>query len=202
MDCEKLKDAVKKIELSDEARSRIISNCQTTTYKTEENAMNKMNVRFKRPVAVAVILSLCLCLTAVAAAASHFGFFKDITNWNGAIVGTRYEQASKEIAVDASLGEKGMVVTAVMLYPDNAPYNEQESLGIDSYHIIDMSGNIAVEGGRTEFFEIVNGKAEITIPLNDLTSGEYKLIIDAFVGSKKADQPLLISGAWECGFSF
>lgn len=201
MDCEKLKDAVKKIELSDEARSRIISNCQTTTYKTEENAMNKMNVRFKRPVAVAVILSLCLCFMAVAAAASHFGFFKDIINWNGAIVGTQYEQASDEIAVDAVLNESELAVTAVMLCPDNVPYSAQESLGIDSYQIIDMSGNIVMEGGRTEFFKISNDKAEIMIPLDDLASGEYRLMINAFVGSKKADQPLVISGTWECGFS-
>jgi len=37
--------------------------------------------------------------------------------------------------------------------------------------------------------------------LDDLASGEYRLMINAFVGSKKADQPLVISGTWECGFS-
>lgn len=201
MECGRLKEAVKRIELSDAARARIVQNCQSAgAYKTEKKTLHTALVRFKRPLAVAVALSFCLCFAA-AAAAGRFGFFKDIKNWNGAVVGMQYEQASEEIAVEATPGEGGLIVTAVLLYPDKPPYSAEESLGIDSYRIADMSGNIVMEGGRTAFFEIAGGKAEILLPLHDIPGGEYKLMIDAFVGRKKADQDLVIRGTWECVFS-
>lgn len=49
--------------------------------------------------------------------------------------------------------------------------------------------------------EIVEGKAKIIIPTDTLVPGEYKLIVDEFVGEKKADQPLVMSGNWECKFT-
>ena len=66
---------------------------------------------------------------------------------------------------------------------------------------MDLSGNVIVEGERTDLSEIINGEAEITISLDQISSGNYKLVINAFVGSKKADQPLQINGTWECAFS-
>lgn len=50
------------------------------------------------------MLVLCLCLTGVTALAATGklqGFFSDITGWNGAVVGTSYEQATKELEVKA-----------------------------------------------------------------------------------------------------
>lgn len=88
-----------------------------------------------------------------------------------------------------------------MVKHDIAPYSELEILGIDSYQIVDMSGNIIIEGERTDLFEIINAKTEIKISLDNTTAGDYKLVIHSFVGSKKADQPLIINGAWECEFS-
>lgn len=64
-----------------------------------------------------------------------------------------------------------------------------------------MSGNVVVERERTELFEIANGEVEVKIPLENITSGDYELMISAFVGSKTANQPLKISGTWECQFS-
>ncbi len=165
--------------------------------------MNKNNTNswFKKPASVAAVVSLCLCFTAAAAAAGYFGFFQDITNWNGAIVGTQYEQASDEIEVSIVSEENEITVYAVMVHPASVPYSELETLGIQSYKIVDMSGKTIVEGEETELFEVVNGKAEITVPLDHVSSGDYKLIITAFVGAKKADQPLQINGTWECAFS-
>lgn len=201
MECGKLKDAVKKIELPDEARARILRNCQSAAAnKKEGKAAYAPRIRFKRPLAVAAILSLCLCFAA-AAAAGRFGFFKDITNWDGAVTGTQYEQATEEIAVEAVFGEGGLLVSAALLYPDKPPYSEEGSLAIDAYRIADMAGTTVMEGGRSAFFEIAGGKAEIALPLHAIPSGEYKLCIDAFVGRKKADQDIVIRGTWECGFS-
>ncbi len=45
-------------------------------------------------------MSVCISLTGVttlAATGTLQGFFKDIMGWNGAVVGTIYEQASDEI---------------------------------------------------------------------------------------------------------
>lgn len=150
---------------------------------------------------MAAAVSLLLCFTAVAAAAVHFGFFKDITNWKGAVVSTKYEQASEEIEVTVVSGEKEITVCAVMVNPAVVPYSEIETFGIERYKIVDMSGETIINGEKTELFELVNGKSEITIPLNNISRGDYKLVITAFVGTKKADQPLQINGTWECEFS-
>jgi len=203
MNYEKLKNSVKKIALSEEMRARIIRNCESKPlYGAEEIRMNnhKTNSWFKTPISVAAVVSLCLCIT-VAAATGYLGFFKDITNRSGAVVGTQYEQASDEIGVAVVSGESEITVCAVMVNPAVAPYSELETLGIESYQIVDMSGRVIIEGKRTEFFEIVNGEAEVKIPLESIINGNYKLVITAFVGSKTADQPLKISGTWECEFS-
>ena len=57
-----------------------------------------------------------------------------------------------------------------------------------------------VEEAGTELSQLSNGQAEINISLDGIESGSYKLIIRKYVGSAKADQPLEISGMWECEF--
>lgn len=49
--------------------------------------------------------------------------------------------------------------------------------------------------------EIVNGEANMSISLGGVYSGNYKLLVNSFTGGKKADQPLEISGTWECDFT-
>lgn len=162
--------------------------------------------RFRRP--AAIILILCLCFTAAAAAAGHRGFFSDIIRWDGAVTGTKYEEASEEInvsaVIDAEAGE--LVVTAELLCPDTAPYSEIEKLEISDSRIENAAGDILSEDPDFSAADIVDGTAEIRIPFDRGTiissgSGEYTLKIDAFTGSKKADQPLEITGTWECQFS-
>jgi len=48
---------------------------------------------------------------------------------------------------------------------------------------------------------VINGQAAISIKLDDIDSGNYKLVVAAFVGEKKAEQPLNINGSWECAFT-
>ena len=202
MDYEKLKSAAKKIELSEEGKARILRNCQPETfYETKAIKMKKANHWFKKPAAVVAVVSLCLCLTVAAAAASHSGFFKDITNWRGAITGTQYEQATEEIEIAVVSGKNEITVCAEMLHSALPPYNELEAFGVKTYKILDMSGKTVIEGEETEHFALTNGKAEIIIPLDTVSSGAYRLVITSFVGTKKADQPLQINGTWECEFS-
>lgn len=148
---------------------------------------------------IAAVITLCLC--ASVAAANHFGQFKDITNWTGAVIGTEHEQATDEIEVTAVAEQGALAVTAVFLTPDTAPYSEEEAFRIGSYQIIDASGDVVANGEGDNFVEIVDGKAVMTISLDGIDNGDYKLLISSFVGSKKADQPLKISGDWGCGFA-
>lgn len=205
MDYDKLKNAIKSIEMPEETKARIIENCKLNdTHETEEIKMNRNTAKkdFKKPILAALAAALFVCFALGAAAAGRSGFFSDIVRWNGAVIGTQYENATEEIGAEVIAAENGVVtVSAVLLKADAAPYSEEESLGIGSYKIIDAEGNVIAKGDSTEFAEIANGMAEIEIPAEGLSEGEYKLIISSFIGVKKADQPLNIYGEWECEFS-
>ena len=160
---------------------------------------NKANFNFKKVVSIAAVIVLCLCATV--AAANHFGAFKDVANWTGAVVGTEYVPATDEIEVTAVAEQGTLTVTAVFLTPETAPYSEEEAFSVGSYQIVDAFGNVIVGGEGDDFVEIVDGEAVMTISLDGIDNGDYKLLISSFVGSKKADQPLKISGSWECDFT-
>lgn len=205
MDYNKLKNTIKAIEMPEEMKARIIENCKLKdTYETEEIIMNKNTAKreFKKPLLVALAAALFICFALGAAAAGRYGFFSDIVRWDGAVIGTQYENAAEEIDAEVISAENGVItVSAVLLKADDIPYSEQESLGIGSYEIIDAEGNAAAKGEGTEFAEIIGNKAEISISAEGLAKGEYTLIINYFVGVKKADQPLNIYGEWECEFA-
>lgn len=203
MDFEKFTETLEKIEMPQEMQERIIRNCSSAkTYHLEEHELNRetKNNWLKRPVPVAAVLSIFICFTIVGTAAVKTGFFKDITRWNGAVIGTAYEQASEEMEASVTVVENELMVFITMLTPDKAPYSELEELGIDSYQIRDMSGNVVVHDADSELSYISNGQAEIKISLEGIESGNYKLVISQYVGTSKADQPLEISGIWECEF--
>ena len=65
---------------------------------------------------------------------------------------------------------------------------------------MDTNGKTVSEGSAASA-EVVNRHAAVSIQLDDLDSGSYSLMIRAFVGEKKAEQPLNINGSWECEFS-
>ena len=201
MDVRDLKRYVEKIEMPEDMQNRIIKNCSLTADRMEKITMKKANFNFIRYIPVAAIIALCVCVS-VAAAAGHFGHFKDITNWKGAVVGTRYEQASNEIEVDAAASRDELTVTATLLIPDTAPYSEVETLGIGDYQIVDMFGNVLLEGESTDMTEIIDGAAEISVSMDGVDSGNYRLLVSSFVGAGKGEQPIEISGTWECDFTF
>lgn len=162
----------------------------------------KNNSFFRKPAAVFAVLAVCLSLSVTALAATGVlqGFFRDITNYSGAIIGTSYEQASDEINMDVTVNGDEMTVRATFADPQMAPYVYAERLGIAQYRIVDGNGKIVKEGS-VESTEVINGQAAVSINLNDVDDGSYRLIVTAFVSEKKADQPLNINGNWECEFS-
>ena len=199
MDIKELKRAVQNIKMSDEIRDHVIKNCQSEISAPKENTARKTSYVSRPAILIAAVI--CLGLAATVVAAGNMGLFKDIVRFDGAVVGTAYEQAPGEIEASAAVAGSELTVTAVITKEDILPYRELENLGIDSFRVVDSKGNAVFKGGRTEMYEIDGGKAEIKISLPDIAAGSYQAIIDAFVGGKKADQTLLINGEWECEFT-
>lgn len=205
MEFENLKYVAQEITMPEEMKRRIAHNCKKQILNTmEEHTMNnrKNNSFFRKPAAVFAVLAVCLSLSVTALAATGVlqGFFRDITNYSGAIIGTSYEQASDEINRDVTVNGDEMTVRATFADPQMAPYVYAERLGIAQYRIVDGNGKIVKEGS-VESTEVINGQAAVSINLNDVDDGSYRLIVTAFVSEKKADQPLNINGNWECEFS-
>ncbi|MBQ1786406.1 MAG: hypothetical protein II005_06755 [Turicibacter sp.] len=203
MGMKQLKKSVEEIKMSDEMKERIIRNCHlNTTYKREEFIMsNQKHKKITKLVPLAATLCICLVGAVGVSAANELGFFMDIKDWNGAITGTIYEQATNEIEVSVTVKEDEGTVLANIVDANQSPYNEIETMGIKKYQIIDLLGNVLVEGKLDDKVEIIEGKVEFSIPVNELENGDFKLIISEFVGYKKADQALVINGLWECNFT-
>ena len=205
MEFENLKSAAQEITMPEEMKRRIAHNCkQIETTMEEHNMNNRKNTSFfRKPAAVFAALAVCLSLSVTALAATGVlqGFFRDITNHSGAIVGTSYEQATDEIDMDVTVDGDELTVLATFVDPNKFPYRESQLLGIADYRIMDAEGNVVQEGATDKFTPVANGQASIVLELNELATGSYKLIVTAFVSEKKADQPLNINGNWECEFT-
>ncbi len=223
----KLAEKVKEIEMPEEMQARILRNCNLEmnekrmgrdimdkTINKEEERNNvktgiKMKTGFSRKLVVTVAsLTLCVCvagITTLAATGKLEGYFKDIKRWDGAVVGTSYEQATDEVEVKVIDVADTLTLEVIMVNPNVAPYRELEQLGIGSYHIVDGKGKVVEEsktaGKAVESAEVVDGRAIVNVPLENILNGEYQLIISELVGSKKADQPLGMHGTWECEFT-
>ena len=205
MDYERLKSAAETITMPEEVKRRIVRNCKTQILNSRKEIVmktNKKNTFIRKPAAVFVAVALCLSLSVTALAATGVlqGFFHDITDYHGAVVGTSYEQATDEISMDVTVNGNELTALVSFINPQMVPYSEAEKLGIAAYQVVDANGRVVAEGAA-ESTKIVNGQAAINIMLDEIESGNYKLIVTAFVTEKKADQPLNISGAWECAFT-
>ena len=205
MKYEALKTAAETITMPEEMKRRIARTCQTqiqTSRKEIRMKSNQNNTMLRKPAVLVASLAICLSLSVTALAATGVlgGFFRDITDFRGAVVGTSYQQATDEIGVNVTVQDDTLTVHTVFTNPQTAPYSEAEKLGIAAYQIVDADDKVVKNGTDTEFVEPVNGQADIRIPLDGIQGGSYKLVITTFVTEKKADQDLNISGHWECAF--
>lgn len=198
MDKKKFANTIREIEMPIEMQQRIIENCYV---ETEKKSMNKM---FKKPLAAAASFAICVCLTGVTALAATGkleGFFRDIKRWDGAVIGTAYEQSTDEVEVNIMDVTDKLVVELTMIHSNEAPYSIFETFGIQEYKIMDANGNVVAENETLEMAVITEDKAYVNIPLDHVNAGEYTLMVSALVGSAKAEQPLVLSGTWECSFT-
>ena len=197
MDEKKFVNKIKEIEMPKDMQQRIIEKCYI---ETEKKSMNKM---FKKPMVAVASFALCVCLmgvTALAATGKLEGYFRDIKRWDGAVIGTAYEQATDEVEVNIIEVSDKLVVEITMVKPKEAPYSFFEMFGIKKYKIVDTNGNVIVENENLEMSAIANNKVLVNVPLDGVANGEYTLIVSELVGSSKAEQPLGLTGTWECSF--
>lgn len=192
MNYERLKKAVEQIDMTDEMKTEIIKNCQI---KMSKKTKMIKGTPIKRTAAAVVFI--CICAVG-AAAMGYRGIFKDVKDIRGAVIGTEYEYADNEITINACFKDNSIILSAVLIDSGVAPYMELETLGLYSYKIVDEMDNTVAGGEQTAFFKIEDARAEIIIPLQNMDVGKYRLVISSFAGGKKADQPLIIKGNWEC----
>ena len=201
MEIKRLSEKVNEIEMPIEMRKRIIRNC---VYKKEEYTMRKSNIFTRKPIVALASLSLFVCLTSVsvlAATGKLNGFFKDIKRWDGAVIGTSYEQATDELRLSIIEISDSITIMVEAINPENFPYREIESLSIVDYKIVDMSNKEIESHAITNSVDFTDGKAIIKLSTDKLERGAYKLVVNQFIGSKKADGQLAIIGNWEYKFS-
>ena len=194
---------IKEIEMPEEMKERILTNCykKLEDEKEYKTMTKKSNRFFKKPLATAAAFALCICVGGVTAiAATDKGFFKDIIRWDGAIIGMVYEQATDEIEIAVTEVADSLTLVATVVDPTMVPYMTFDEMRMGSYKIVDGLGNVVEEGVSNEMLPYENGQITVTIPIKNLESGNYKLLVDTFVGGSKADQPLTMSGNWECEF--
>lgn len=195
-----MKNVAEKIVMPEDMKRRIIANCKLEISQTRKDSIMKKNKMFKRPAAVFAAMAICLSLSVSTMAASGVlkGFFQDIKRPDGAIVGTTYEQATDEIAIELNVNDDVLVIEAY--FTGDAPF-EAEELGIGNYQIVDGNGKVVKEDTSISYAEIIDGHATMKIYMNDVEEGSYKLKINSFIATKKADQPLTVYGNWEHNFT-
>lgn len=174
--------------------------------KLEEKNMNKLkNVTWlKRLPTTAAVLAVC-AVTVVSAGALT-GYFKDVKNFSGAIVGTEYINATNDIQMNVlETNDEYITLDINFVNPSEAPFAFIQELAVTEYIVLDQNNNEVfsvnsdVENSSTAIIE-ADG-ALIKLPTKHLNNEEtYTLKINTIYGLAKAEQPLKISGDWKCEF--
>lgn len=166
-------------------------------------------------VTVAAAVVVCIASLSIPAVANSLGgFFRDIIRFDGAIVGSSYENATEEIKIEASnavIKDGNTLLTLDITFLEigsKEPYiylkNGEAALG--DYRILDSLGKeiYSAKGQQEPSAALEDEKAVLLQPITTeaLSSGEkYTLVIESVYGLQKAEQPLKMTGLWECEFT-
>lgn len=179
---------------------------------TNQNENNASFIK-KMAVTAASLIALFIGSNAVALAATGntwvSGFFKDVTRWDSAVIGTEYVTTPEEIVITVSdriIEDDHVIIPITVQFNDteNAPFNCLEELALGNVFLTDSTGKeipLQINASEPTYSDIVSGitQLRLTLPTNQLEQGaEYSLHIESLYGYKKADAPLLISGDWNC----
>ena len=168
--------------------------------KSEVQNMKKFNIKTTIAVAAAVLLIIAVRVTPFAD--SLGGYFKDIKRWDGAITGTKYENATNDIKIEVMELTSANVIPLELTFenPTQAPFPYIQEIEISDYKILD-SNNKEITKEKSKG-TVSDGKVLVNLLLKEnLKSGEqYTILIEKMYGLSKADAPLHITGYWECKF--
>ncbi len=179
----------------------------------EERTMSKPKITIKRTMAIAAVLALCLVIVCMTPLASSIrGFFSDIVRFDGAITGTRYENATNDIKVDVLdlTSENGNLIIPLDLTfenPTEAPFPYIQEVAVSEYKIFDsnnkeiIKSKLSAEDGDKGY--VTDGKVLVNLLIDDAKfdeGEEHTLVIEKMYGLSKADAPLHITGTWKCNF--
>lgn len=210
METKRLAEEVKKIQMPEEMEKRILAKCNENAVVDMKKEMERKNMRrnngkkWNKLVVMAASLALCICvtgITAMAASGQLKGFFKDKIGWNGAVIGSTYEQATDEISVSVVSAEveNELKFLVTFINPEAVPYRVLDMIRVENYQILDEAGNVVTEGTMEEY-KMMEETVSMEVSVDTLEKGSYKFVITAFSGASKADQPLSIYGEWVCEF--
>lgn len=137
-----------------------------------------------------------------AVAASINGYFKDMTRWDGAVVGAQYAQATDEIDISIAQiehdgGALAITLDIRFLYPDTAPYRYIEHLAVSRACVVDAGGETTASSSAEA--TVAEGSCRLVLRFPAAPEDCKALHIGALHGFSKADAPLEITGEWICG---
>ena len=141
----------------------------------EERQMNKKNI-IKTILATAAVAGVCILTTGNTAIGNTVkGFFKDVTRWDGAVVGTEYLQATEEIDMEivtatTENGHTKLCLEVTFVEKEQIPWKYIEEMELGSYKILDEEGkeviiveNDAIEGIEIDSIRLGEGIADVKI---------------------------------------
>ena len=204
---ESLEKKINEIKVPTTLHNRCKMGMDNAKKEREERQMNKKKM-IRTVLATAAVAGVCILTTGNTAIGNTVkGFFKDVTRWDGAVVGTQYLQATEEIKMDvvqASVenGTIQLCLEVTFVEKEQIPWKYIEEMALGSYKILDEEGkevivveNDAIEGAKGA---VVNGETQIVFEVEQLLEDtEYTMVIQSMYGLKKADAPLEIKGNWE-----
>jgi len=173
---------------------------------TEEKKMKRTGLR--KGVAAAAVMAVCVFAVGNTAVADTIkGYFKDVTRFDGAIIGQEYVQATNEIAMKVEKAvtegeELYLSVELTFLEKEKLEFRSLEMVTVKDFSILDENGTTIVNAEDMNIAGLISdgtAKLEFEVENNVFEEGKtYILVIKEFEGLKKADAPLLIKGDWEC----
>ena len=203
---------INKLEDKMKGHAQIIRSIIPTPFNLKEEinnmegkSMNKFkNITWLKRASI-VAATVTVCAITVVSASSINGFFKDVKRWDGAIVGTEYINATNEVTINVADVKKENISLNIVFEKENEiPFKYIEEVAINEYKIVDKNNeeitnfSTNIENGLKGTLN--DGKVSIEIPINEFDSNNHKIVINNVYGLKKADQPLKITGNWECEF--
>ena len=184
-------------------------------YLAQKEHKKKNFRKYYQGLAAAAVMGIVIIFASDASLATSIkGFFANLTNWNGAIIGTTYENATDEIVVTAeNIENEEYLLTVSFNNKDKVPFsitellemgeyqffNDGKKINIESAFVNDVidTGNLIIDDKELLFHTNENNYKKVMI-----INGEVdELVIKSFFIHSAGDAPLEVKGEWRILFN-